>query len=163
MIAGPSSYRVQIGFTYQWYLGTSTTVEGTGSTLTKRYCSPTEVTVRLVALATDGHRDDVTSTAKITYESPPNLKASISGPYYVELRDSTGCADITWIANASGGAPGYGYSWNIDDGTPVTGSTLTKRVCSPQTLYVKLTVRDTTAGATNNGNLTTTIYVNEPF
>jgi hypothetical protein len=148
------------GFTYKWYLGTSTTVQGTASTLTKRYCSTTQtVTVKLIATASDGDSDSVTFSTKITHTSTAPLAASISGESEAYLLSATDCHDLTWSANVSGGTPAYTYSWTIGTSTTVlsTTSSLTKRVCSPQTLNVKLTVRDS-ASQTANATFTTTVY-----
>jgi hypothetical protein len=146
------------GFTYNWYLGTSTISQGTGSTLTKRYCSTTQsVTVKLVARASDRHTDEVTFTTNITYTSGPPT-ASISGPTSVQLLSSGECKNITWTASATGGTPGYTYSWYIGTSTTVQGTaaTLTKSYCGPQTINVKVVVLDS-ATQTDDATFTTTI------
>jgi hypothetical protein len=146
------------GYTYNWYLGTSTTLQGTGSTFTKSYCSTTtKETVTLVATASDGHADDETFTTNITHTNPPPLAASISGQSTVDVTYQ--CYNLTWNANVSGGAPAYSYSWTIGTSTTVlsTTSTLTKTVCTGGTLNVKLTVIDS-ASQTANATFTTTVY-----
>jgi hypothetical protein len=153
------------GFTYKWYLGTSTstTVQGTGATFTKSYCNTTQtVKVTLLATASDGHWDDVTFTTNITYTPPSPLSASISGSSSVGLLPGA-CRTLTWTANVSGGTPAYTYSWTIGTSTTVlsTASTLTKQYCAPQTVNVKLTVRDA-ASQTANATFTTTIFEKEP-
>ncbi len=145
-------------FTYKWYLGTSTTLQGSGSTFTKRYCSTTtNVTVKLVATASDGHSDSGTFTTAITHTStPPPLTASISGPS--ESTGTTTCQTITWTANVGGGTPGYTYSWTIGTSTTVlsTTSSLTKSICLGTTT-VKLTARDS-ASQSKTATFDTTIY-----
>jgi hypothetical protein len=146
------------GFTYSWYIGTSTTVQGTGSTFTKRYCNTTQsVTVRLVARASDGHTDDVTRTTNITHREP--LAASISGQSFVPLATRGECRSLTWTASATGGDPGYTYSWYIGTSTTVqgTGSTLTKTYCGSQTINVKVIASDT-GGQSDDATFTTELY-----
>jgi hypothetical protein len=147
------------GFTYKWYLGTGTTVQGTASTFTKRYCSTTQsVTVKLVASASDGHSDDVSFTTNITHSSTP-LAASISGQEFVRLGSSGECKSLTWTASATGGVPAYTYSWYIGTSTTVQGTTssFTKTFCGVQTINVKVTVKDAAAQAAN-ATFTTDLY-----
>jgi hypothetical protein len=127
------------GYSYKWYLGTSTTLQGSTSTFTKRYCGAATVTVKLVATASDNHTDDVTFTT--TIDPPPPMTASISGP--AEVYSTTNCQTVTWTANVSGGSPAYTYSWTIGTSTTVlsTTNTLTKSICVGTT-NVKLTVKD---------------------
>jgi hypothetical protein len=148
-------------FTYKWYLGTSTIVQGTGTTFTKRYCNTSQtVSVKLAAAAgSDNHSDTATFSTKITYTAtPPPLTASISGPTEVDLV-GTQCQTVTWTSSVSGGTPAYSYSWTIGTSTTVlsTTSTLTKSVCSAGTLNVKVVVRDA-AAQTTNATFTTTVY-----
>jgi len=151
------------GYTYSWYLGTGTTVLGTGSTFTQQYCNTsTSVTAKVVVRDSDGHTADATKTTTITYTNP--LTASISGPLRPRLSDPAQCVDLTWTANTTGGTPSYTYSWYIGTSTTVqgTGSTLTRRYCGPQTVNVKLTARDSTATTADAAFTTTIVYV-EPF
>ncbi len=143
------------GYTYSWYLGTSTTVQGTAATLTKSYCGPQTINVKVVVRDSAAQTDDATFTTTL---SAPTLTASISGQDYVDIYGATACADLTWSANVSGGTPAYTYSWTIGTSTTVlsTTSTLTKRVCTSQTLNVKLTARDS-AARTANATFTTTV------
>jgi hypothetical protein len=139
------------GYTYKWYLGTGTTVQGTGSTFTKSYCSTTAtVPVKLVATASDGHSADATFTTKINHSSVP-LSAWISGPFLVNVR--SGCQTITWTSTVSGGSPSYSYSWTIGTlggSTAVvsTASSLTRTVCTPDLLFVRLNVQDSASQTT---------------
>lgn len=133
-------------FTYKWYFGT--TLQGSGSTFTKRYCSTSAtVNVKLVATGSDGHSANTTFTTTITYTSTPPLSASISGPAEVTLYSSTQCLSVTWTAKVSGGTPAYSYSWTIGTSTTVlsTTSSLTKTVCNEGAVTAKLTVRDSAA------------------
>ena len=152
------------GYTYSWYLGTGTTVLGTGSTFTQQYCNTsTSVTAKVVVRDSDGHTSEATKTTTITHTGDP-LTASISGPLRPRLSDPAQCVDLTWTANATGGTPSYTYSWYIGTSTTVqgTGSTLTRRYCGPQTVNVKLTARDSTATTADAAFTTTIVYV-EPF
>jgi hypothetical protein len=147
------------GFTYKWYLGTTTTtaVKGTGTTFTQRYCTAQTVKVTLLATASDGHSDDVTFTTTIT--TPP-LAASISGLSEAEIY-GTQCITLTWNANVSGGTPAYRYSWTIGTSTTVlsTTSSLTKTYCNGANINVKLTVRDSASQpATATTTFTTNVY-----
>lgn len=132
------------GFTYAWYI--DTTLEGSGTTLTKSYCSASqEVTVKLVARASDGHTSEVTMTTRIVHDpAPPALTASISGPIQVPIDYAGQCVYITWTATATGGTPAYSYRWYIGTSTTVQGtsSSLTKRFCGTQGITVKVTVLD---------------------
>lgn len=144
------------GYTYSWYIGTSTTVQGTAATLTKSYCGPQTINVKVVVRDSAAQTDDATFTTTL---SVPTLAASISGQDYVELFGTVGtCVDLTWTAAVSGGSSPYTYSWTIGTSTTVlsTTSTLTKRVCTSQTLNVKLTARDS-ASRTANATFTTTV------
>jgi hypothetical protein len=148
------------GFTYKWYIGTALQTT-TGTTFSKQFCSSQSVTVKATATASDGHLDTDTHTTSITITvppPPPALTASISGPSE-ETTFGTQCVNITWTANVSGGTSPYGYSWTIGTSTTVlsTTSTLTKSVCTAQTLNVKLAARDS-AAHTANATFTTTVY-----
>lgn len=144
-------------FTYKWYFGT--TLQGSGSTLTKRYCSTSAtVNVKLVATGSDGHSANTTFTTTITYTStPPPLTASISGPTDVYLYGTT-CETVTWTSTVGGGTPAYSYSWTIGTSTTVlsTSSSLTRTVCTGGTLNVKLTVRDS-ASQSKSATFNTTV------
>lgn len=145
------------GYTYEWYTDTSTTVEGTGSTFIKRYCSTTQaVTVRVVARDSDGHTDDATKLTNITHTGPPI--AAIGGPALVNTDSYTSsCADVTWTASATEGTPGYAYEWYIGASLAGSGVTLTKRYCDTDAvLAVKVVARDA-AGATDDATHQTTI------
>lgn len=143
------------GYSYDWYIGT--VLQGSGATLTKRYCSASQsVTVRVVARASnDVHEDSATHTTTVTHSSNP-LVASISGQPFILLGSARGCKDVTWTASATGGSPGYTYSWYIGTSTTVQGtdSTLTKRFCGEQVINVKVTARDT-AGQTDDATYET--------
>lgn len=59
------------GYTYSWYIGTGTTVQGTGSSFQKQYCNTsTSVTVKVVARDADGHTASATRTTTIA-QTPP--------------------------------------------------------------------------------------------
>jgi hypothetical protein len=149
------------GYTYNWYLGTGTTVLGTGSTFTQQYCNTsTSATAKVIVTDSDGHTVNATKTTTITHTSNP-LTASISGP--LRSRLTTQCVNVTWTANVTGGAPGYTYSWYLGTSTTVqgTGSTLTKTYCSPQTVDVKLIARDS-AAATAEATFKTSIVEYDP-
>jgi hypothetical protein len=147
------------GFTYKWYIGT-TLQTTTSTTFSKQFCNTDgtsqTVTVKATATASDGHQDTDTHTTSITFPPPP-LAASVSGPASVQLTTSTECKSITWIASATGGTPGYTYSWYIGTSTTIQGTaaTLTKTYCGAQTINVKVTVRDA-AASTVNATFTTT-------
>jgi hypothetical protein len=147
------------GYSYKWYLGTGTTVQGTGGTFTKSYCSATTVTVKLVATASDGHSDDVTFNTNIV-NNPPTV--SISGPTSIDVY--SGCQTRTWTSTVSGGTPAYTYSWTIGTSTTVLSvtSSLTMTVCTIGTLNVKLTVRDSASRAAN-ATFTTNVIEKEPI
>jgi hypothetical protein len=51
------------GYTYSWYIGSSTTVQGTGSTLTRTYCGVQTVNVKVTA------RDSAATTADATFST----------------------------------------------------------------------------------------------
>jgi hypothetical protein len=143
------------GYTYSWYIGTSTAVQGTAAMLTKSFCGAQTINVKVVVRDSAAQTDDATFTTTI---KPPAFAASISGQDYVEIF-GTYCADLIWTANVSGGTSPYSYSWTIGTSTTVlsTTSTLTKRVCNSQTLDVKLAVRDS-ASQTANATFTTIVY-----
>jgi hypothetical protein len=147
------------GITYKWYIGT-TLQTTTSTTFSKQFCSSggtsQSATVKATATASDGHQDTDTHTTSITFP-PPTLTASISGESEAYVYGTT-CYDLFWSANVSGGTPAYTYSWTIGTSTTVlsTTSTLTKRVCTAQTLNVKLTARDS-AAHTANATFTTTV------
>jgi hypothetical protein len=134
------------GYTYSWYIGTSTTVQGTATTLTKSYCGPQTINVKLVVRDSAAQTDDATFTTKLS-PPPSPLAASISGPSSIALLSAGECQSITWTGSATGGTSGYSYSWYIGTSTTVQGtsSTLTKTFCGSQTINVKLTVRDSAA------------------
>ena len=147
------------GYTYQWYTGTGTTVEGTGSTFIKRYCSTTQVvTARVVAHDADGHPAEATKQTSIVHTNP--VVASISGPAQVVTDSYTStCADVTWTASATGGAPGYTYKWYLGTSTTLqgTGTTLTKRYCNTNgTASVKVVATDS-QGLTDDATFSTTL------
>ena len=154
-----SATRAHPGYTYSWYIGTGTTVLGTGSTFTKQYCNTsTSVTVKVVARDSDGHTDDATMTTTITYTPPSNPPtASISGPSEVWIAYGE-CPNISWTASATGGSSGYTYTWYLGTSTTAagTGSTLTKNFCGAQTINVKVVVRDS-AAQTDDATFTTII------
>jgi hypothetical protein len=145
--AGHTSY------SYKWYIGTA--LQKNGTSFTKKYCSPTSVTVKAIATASDNHSDEVTFTTTITLPKPT---ASISGPGEVDLYGST-CQTITWYASVSGGTSPYTYSWTIGTSTTVLSTTnsLSKTVCSTQSIDVKLAVRDS-ASQTANATFNTQVY-----
>jgi hypothetical protein len=130
------------GYTYNWYLGTGTTSQGTGSTFSQTYCSTSQsVTLKAVASDSDGHTaTSATFTTTVSYRAA--IVAKITGPATISTNTSTPCADVTWTASASGsGHSGYTYKWYLGTGTTVqgTGSTFTKRYCSTTTtVTVKL-------------------------
>jgi hypothetical protein len=146
------------GYTYTWYTGTGTTAEGTGSTFVKRYCNSSQVvTARVVTRDSDGHTTEATKQTNIVYTSP--LTASVSGPALVvtDYYTST-CADVTWTASVSGGAPGYTYKWYLGTNTTVqgTGTTFTKNYCTTNgTVTAKVVVTDN-QGSTANTTFSTT-------
>jgi hypothetical protein len=147
------------GYTYNWYIGTDPTVQGTGSTFTKSYCNTNQfVTVKVVASDSDGHTDDETYTTNIQFIGP--VAASISGPASVTT-DYYGptCVNVTWSASATGGHPGYTYSWYLGTSTGTTaqgtGPTFTKSLCSTdQSVTVKVIDSD---GHTGNKTFTTSV------
>jgi hypothetical protein len=142
------------GYTYTWYLGTSTTAAGTGSTFTRNSCGAQTINVKVVARDSAGSTAEATTTTTLTYTPPPNpLTVSISGPDTVEVWSSTECVGITWTASVSGGTPGYTYSWYIGTSTTVqgTGSSLYKVYCGPRSIDVTVSVSDSAA---NTGNAT---------
>lgn len=139
------------GYTYSWYLGTDTTVLGTGSTFTQQYCNTsTSVTAKVVVGDSDGHTAEVTKTTTITHATtgPTPVTASISGPEEVWIYQIGDCRNISWTANATGGTPGYTFTWYFGASKKAagTGSTLTKTFCGTQTIDVKVIARDTDAG-----------------
>ena len=147
------------GYTYQWYLGTGTTVQGTGSSFTKQYCSTTQtVTARVVVTDSDGHTSEASKQTSIIHTGPP--VAAINGPSTVTTDSYTSaCADVTWTASATGGSPGYTYQWFLGASTTVqgTGATFTKRYCDTSgTVTAKVVARDT-QGATDDATFTTTL------
>lgn len=154
------------GFSYKWYIGT--TLQTTGTSFSKQFCSSggssQSVTVKVTATASDGHQDSDSHTTSISFTPPPSPTASISGPAAVKLTSSTECKSITWTASATGGTPGYTYSWYIGTSTTVQGTatTLTKTYCGPQTINVKVVVRDS-AAQTDQATFTTTITVTPPL
>lgn len=147
------------GYNYSWYLGTDPTVQGTGNTFSKQYCNTSQsVTVKVVATASDGHSDSSSKTTNIVYK--PQLTASVSGPASV-ITDYYGptCVNVTWTASATGGHPGYTYSWYLgtSTGTTVqgTGLTFTKSLCNTnQSVTVKAVDSD---GHTANKTFTTNV------
>jgi hypothetical protein len=148
------------GFSYKWYIGT-TLQSTTSTTFSKQFCSSggssQSVTVKATATASDGHQDSDTHTTTITFTPPPSPPtASITGSASVQLATSTECKSLTWTAGATGGTPGYTYSWYIGTSTTVQGTatTLTKSYCGPQTINVKLVVRDS-AAQTDDATFTT--------
>ena len=147
------------GFTYQWYIGT--TLQGSGSTLTKRYCSTSQsVTVKVVAKATDNHTSEATKTTTITHTSTP-VTASISGQSQVAIATAGECKNISWTASATGGTPAYSYRWYLGTSTTVqgTGSTFTKNFCGAQTINVKVIATDSGSPAqTDDATFTTNVY-----
>jgi hypothetical protein len=144
------------GYTYTWYLGTSTTAAGTGSTLTKTFCGAQTINVKVVARDSGGSTDDATKTTTITNPTP--VTASISGPTEVWIQTFGECRNISWTASATGGASGYTYTWYLGTSTTAagTGSTLTKNFCGQQTIDVKVIARDT-AAQTDDATFTTVI------
>jgi hypothetical protein len=148
------------GYTYSWYIGTGTTVLGTGSTFTQQYCNTsTTVTAKVVASDSDGHTANGTQTTTITHSGDP-LTASISGTQLLRLTSPTQCVDLTWTASATGGTSGYTYSWYIGTSTTVqgTGTTLTKRYCGAQAIDVKLVARDSAAQTDDATFRTSLVY-----
>jgi hypothetical protein len=149
------------GYTYSWYIGTGTTVLGTGSTFTQQYCNTsTSVTAKVVVRDSDGHTASATKTTTITHTEP--LTASISGTQLLRLSSPGQCVDLTWTAAAAGGKPAYTYSWYLGTSTTVqgTGTTLTRRYCGAQTIDVKVTVRDSAAQTVDATFRTSLVYVN---
>jgi hypothetical protein len=130
------------GYTYKWYLGTSTTVQGTGSTFSKQYCT-TDQTVTVKAVATDSDGHTATSANFTTSVQNRNaIVASITGPATVS--SSTSCTTVSWSANASGsGHSGFSYKWYIGTVQQATGTTFSKQFCSSgganQSVTVKVT------------------------
>jgi hypothetical protein len=156
------------GFSYKWYIGT-TLQSTTGATFSKQFCSSggssQSVTVKATATASDGHQDTVTRTTSISFPPPPPLTASITGPSEVSILTMGACKTITWTGSATGGTPGYTYSWYIGTSTTVQGtsSTLSKQFCGPQTINVKLVVRDAAAQSANATFTTQIVYDGEPM
>jgi len=148
------------GYTYSWYTGTGTVVEGTGSTFVKQYCRTMQlVTARVVARDSDGHTAEATKQTNIVH-TPDPLAAAVSGPAQVvtDYYTST-CANVTWTVSASGGYPGYTYKWYLGTDTTVqgTGTSLTKNYCTTNgTVTAKVVVTDS-QGATATPTLTTTL------
>jgi hypothetical protein len=153
------------GFTYKWYVGTGTTVQGTGATFTQQSCQTNgAVTVKVVATDAQGGTDDATFTTTVQYKAP--IVAAISGPDTVDTNTSTPCANVTWTASATstgGYHSGFTYSWYIGTTLAGTGSTLTKTYCNTsQTVTVKL-VATASDGHTNEVSKSTTItYTSTP-
>jgi hypothetical protein len=147
------------GYTYKWYLGTGTTVLGTGSSYTRQYCNTsTTATAKVVVSDSDGHTATATKTTTITHTNPLPVTASISGPTEVLIYSAGECTNITWTASATGGTPGYTYTWYLGTSTTAagTGSSLTKNFCGRQTINVKVVARDT-AAQTDDATFTTVI------
>lgn len=147
------------GYTYSWYIGTDPTIQGTSSTLTKRYCNTGQtVTVKVVARDSGGHTDEEPFTTVIQYTGPVTASVSGSSTVTTDYYTST-CADVTWTASASGGHPGYTYSWYLGTGTTVqgTGKSFTKNYCSTnQSVTARVVVRDSD-GHTAEDTRTTTL------
>jgi hypothetical protein len=147
------------GFTYKWYIGT--TQQTTGTTFSKQFCSSggasQSVTVKATATASDGHQDTGTYKTTITFPTPPT--ASITGPSEVFITTPGACKTLTWTGSATGGTPGYTYSWYIGTSTTVQGtsSTLSKSFCGAQSIDVKLVVRDA-AAQSDDATFNTQIY-----
>lgn len=154
------------GYTYSWYIGTGTTVLGTGSTFTQQYCNTsTSVTAKVVVRDSDGHTANAIKTTTITHTttSTPPVTASISGPAEVLLETIGECRNVTWTASATGGAPGYTYTWYLGTSTTAvgTGSTLTKQFCGGQTIEVKVTARDSSSPVKTDDATFTTVMRRE--
>jgi hypothetical protein len=143
------------GFTYKWYVGT--TLQGSGSTLTKRYCSTSQsVTVKVVATASDNHTSEATKTTAITHTSNP--VPTISGPDEVWLSDYASCSTVTWTASVTGGAPAYTFSWYVGTTLVGSGTSYSKNYCrTNQVVNLKVVVRDS-SGKTGEDLHATTIY-----
>lgn len=96
------------------------------------------------------------TTITHTVTNPPT--ASISGPTSVLIYTAGECVNVSWTASATGGSPGYTYTWYLGTSTTAagTGSTLTKQFCGAQTINVKVIARDT-AAQTDDATYTTTI------
>jgi len=58
---------------------------------------------------------------------PPSV--SISGTSNVYTDNYSPCANVTWTASASGGTPGYSYSWYIGGTYQGSGYQLTQQYC----------------------------------
>jgi hypothetical protein len=148
------------GYAYKWYLGTGTTVQGTGSAFSKQYCSTSQsVAVKVVITDFDGHSDTSTKTTTITHK--PQLTTSVSGPDTV-LTDyyTSTCATATWTASAAGGHPAYTYKWYLGTSTTVqgTGSTFSKQYCTTdQTVTVKAVATDSDGHTATSANFTTSV------
>lgn len=134
------------GYTYRWYFGTA--LQKIGDTFTKTYCNTSQpVTVKMFAVASDGHTSEVTKTTTLTNTPPPPpspLTASISGIAQVSITRRDECTSLSWTASAAGGTPGYTYSWYLGTSSTVegTGSTFSKTFCGPQSIRAKVVVLD---------------------
>jgi hypothetical protein len=143
------------GYTYKWYLGTDTTVQGTGTSLTKNYCT-TNGTVTAKVVVTDSQG----STANTTISTPFEYRAAITPTITVATTPSGSCTNVTWTATTSTGGnhTGFTYRWYIGTGTTIESSTstLTKSYCTAQTVTVKV-VAKATDGHTGEAAKTSTI------
>jgi len=93
------------------------------------------------ALITDGNNCTITEDITLTNPTPISITASASSV------SCNGDCDGTAIANASGGSPGYAYSWNT---VPVQNNLLIGALC-PGNYTVTVTDNN---GCTNTANVT---------
>lgn len=147
------------GYAYSWYNGAGSTVQGTGNTFTRQYCN-SPIVVKVVVRDSDGHTANVSKA--IFIEPPPPVTASISGPAAVVLQTVGECRSISWTASATGGTPGYTYTWYLGTSTMAagTGNTLTKMICRAQTINVKVVARDA-AAQTDDASFATQVYIDD--
>jgi hypothetical protein len=91
---------------------------------------------------------------------PPPPQVTISGPTSSSITGYT-CRTLTWTASASGGVPGYSYTWYRDGYYVGSGSSYSETFCGDNfayTEYVNLSVTATdSAGSQATDTHTTTV------
>lgn len=92
---------------------------------------------------------------------PPPLDVVISGPTSTSILGYN-CRTLTWNASASGGVPGYSYSWYRDGYHVASGPSYSETFCGGNyswTEYVNLSVTATdSVGSQDTASHTTTVY-----
>lgn len=124
-------------YTFSWSFGDGTS--GNGATVTHAYLSAGSYTVALTAKDSGVPQQTANAQQSLTVTNPiAPLAASFSySPSSPQIGQT-----VTFTASASGGTPGYVFSWNFGDSSTGTGATVTHSYTAAGSFTVLLTVSD---------------------